>query len=157
MKKNNTIRFIYCTITSSGSELYEHLFGWANFLQKDEPPTWWKHLKQQASLYPAGGDTIFYSFSTIRDTAADCKDTTKGSIFGRKVYRHNTDLMFLFFNKRNDTIFVNAKAILNETWKFVNLNITTFLEAKLYLSGRIRWWMFSMKWWRLNLLQTAGR
>jgi len=89
-----------------------------------------KAFKITSYTLPGGGDTIFYSFPTIRDTAADCKDTTKGSVLGRKVYRQSANYMFLFFNRTNDTIFINAKALLNDTWRFVNLTTGTYLEAK---------------------------
>lgn len=94
-----------------------------------------KGYKTTSMAIPVSGDTIFYSFATIRDTATDCKDTTKGSILGRKIYRHSSDYFFYFFNKRNDTIYVNAKALLNDTWRFVKLTSGTFLEANVISVG----------------------
>ena len=94
-----------------------------------------KAYKATSYSIPATGDTIFYNFATIRDTVADCKDTTKGSILGRKIYRHSVDYMFYFFNKRNDTIYINAKAQLNDTWRFVRLTSGTYLEAKVVSVG----------------------
>ena len=89
-----------------------------------------KAYKTTSYALPGGGDTIFYSFPTVRDTAADCKDTTKGSILGRKIYRESANYLFYFFNKNNDTVYINAKAVTNDTWRFVKLTSGTFLEAK---------------------------
>lgn len=82
------------------------------------------------SFTAAAGDTIFYTFATVRDTAADCQDTTHGSILGRKIIRQSASYMFYFFNRDNDTIYINAKALLNDTWRFVKLSAGTYLEAK---------------------------
>jgi len=89
-----------------------------------------KAYKTTAITVPGGGDTIFYSFPTVRDTAADCLDTTKGSILGRKIYRRDFDKMFVHFNKRNDSIFVYTRALLDDAWKFYALTPGTMLEAK---------------------------
>jgi hypothetical protein len=88
-----------------------------------------KAYKSTSFIVPSTGDTVFYTYSTIRDTAAECKDTTKGSILGRKIYRRSSQMMYYFFNKRNDTIFVSYKELVNNTWKFVNLTMGTYLEA----------------------------
>jgi hypothetical protein len=101
-------------------------------------PTFYKKLntnslkayKTSSYTLPGGGDTIFYCYPTIRDTAAECKDTTKGSILGRKIYRQTSGFMFYFFNKNKDTIYINAKGQLNDTWRFVKLTMGTYLEAK---------------------------
>lgn len=89
-----------------------------------------KAFKYTSYVLPGGGDTIFYTFPTLRDTGATCLDTTKGSILGRKIYRQGATKMFFFFNRNNDTIYVNAKAQLNDTWRFVKLTLGTWLEAK---------------------------
>ncbi len=89
-----------------------------------------KAYKTSSYSIPGSGDTIFYSFPTIRDTAAECKDTTKGSILGRKIYRSSGNWMFYFFNKNNDTIYIYAKAQLDETWRFAKLTSGTYLEAR---------------------------
>lgn len=89
-----------------------------------------KAFKYTSYSLPGSGDTIFYTFATIRDTSSSCRDTTKGSILGRKIYRQSSSYMFYFFNKNNDTIYVNAKALLNDTWRFVKLTLGTYLEAK---------------------------
>lgn len=94
-----------------------------------------KAYKTTSYTAVGNGDTIFYSFPTIRDTAAECYDTTKGSILGRKIYRRQADNMFLCFNKKNDTIYLNTKALLNETWRFTKLTTGVFLEAKVIFLG----------------------
>ena len=94
-----------------------------------------KAYKTSSYTVPIAGDTIFYSFRTIRDTGATCRDTTKGSILGRKIYRNNFDGMFYFFNKYNDTIYINTKALLNTTWRFTKLTGSTYLEAKVVALG----------------------
>ncbi len=95
-----------------------------------------KAFKTTSMVIVGNGDTIFNSFRAIRDTGADCYDTVRGSIFGRKVYRRQIDGMFLFFNKKNDTIYVNTKALLNDTWRFVKLTSGTYLEAKVIFLGQ---------------------
>ncbi len=90
-----------------------------------------KAYKASSFTIPAANDTIFYTFPTIRDTAAECKDTTKGSIFGRKIYRQSSGFMFYFFNKKNDTVYVYCKGQLNDTWRFTKLTSGTYLEAKI--------------------------
>jgi hypothetical protein len=94
-----------------------------------------KAYKTTSMVMPGGGDTIFFSYATLRDTAAECLDTTKGSILGRKIYRRQVDGMFLFFNKKNDTIYVNTKALLNDTWRFTKLTSGIYLEAKVIFLG----------------------
>lgn len=89
-----------------------------------------KVYKTSTYTLPGGVDTIFYSFPTLRDTAAECKDTTKGSILGRKIYRQSSNYNFLFFNKNKDTIYINTKVQLDFTYRFVKLTAGTFLEAK---------------------------
>ncbi len=95
-----------------------------------------KAYKTTSYSIPAAGDTIFYSFATIRDTAADCQDTTKGSILGRKIYRHSNDFIFNFFNKKMDTIYIHCKALLNDVWRFTPLSMGTYLEAKVVSVGQ---------------------
>ncbi len=109
----------YTNICSSGPTFYKKL-----------NTTMVKAYKTTSYTVPAAGDTIFYSFATIRDTAAECKDTTKGSILGRKIYRQSASFVFNFFNKNKDTIYINCKAQLNDTWRFVKLTSGTYLEAK---------------------------
>lgn len=93
-----------------------------------------KAVKSTSFSIPVVGDTIFNTFRAIRDTAAECLDTTKGSIFGKKVYSAQ-DGIFYFFNKVNDTVYLHTKAQLNDTWKLVNISTTTFLEAKVVSVG----------------------
>ncbi|MDD4604246.1 MAG: T9SS type A sorting domain-containing protein [Bacteroidales bacterium] len=87
-----------------------------------------KAYKVTSFALPGNNDTIFYSFATIHDTGTVCLDTTRGSIFGRKIYR-TADGMFYFFNKLNDTVYVNGKSNLNDSWRFCKLNSGSFLEA----------------------------
>ncbi len=89
-----------------------------------------KAYKTTSYTVPAAGDTIFYSFAIMRDTASECLDTTRGSILGRKIYRHSASFMFNFFNKYNDTVYVYAKGQVNDTWRFTKLTMGTYLEAK---------------------------
>jgi hypothetical protein len=114
----------YTNICSSGPTFYKKMN--SNVV---------KAYKTSSYTIPLSGDTIFYTFPTIRDTAALCLDTTKGSILGRKIYRRSGDYMFFFFNKRNDTICINAKGQLNDAWQFVRLTSGTYLEAKVVSIG----------------------
>ena len=88
-----------------------------------------KAYKTTSYSLPGGGDTIFYSFPIIRDTAAECKDTTKGSILGRKIIRNSSTWMFHFFNKNKDTIYIYSKALVDDKWRFSKLTSGTYLEA----------------------------
>ena len=81
------------------------------------------------SFTVAAGDTTFATFAAIRDSGAVCLDTTKGSIFGRKIYRVGATKTFFFFNKKRDTVRVETKGQVGYTWKFVNLSAGTYLEA----------------------------
>ncbi|MEI6682740.1 MAG: T9SS type A sorting domain-containing protein [Bacteroidota bacterium] len=102
--------------------------GGPSFFQKYNS-TMVKAYKTTSFTLPGSNDTIFYSYATIRDTAASCMDTTKGSIFGKKVYRVAQTKSFFFFNKRKDTVRIEAKAVVGYTWKFVNLSSGTYLQA----------------------------
>jgi len=95
-----------------------------------------KAFKMTSYVLPGtSGDTVFYTFPTLRDTAADCKDTTKGSILGRRIYRQSSTWMFYFFNKNLDTIYIYSKAQLDETWRFAKLTSGTYLEARVTSIG----------------------
>jgi hypothetical protein len=76
---------------------------------------------------PGNGDTIFYSYRTIRDTQP-CADTSHGSILGFKVYKSSIG-WFCFFNKYWDTLQINTNASLGESWKFCNLPDSGYVEA----------------------------
>ncbi len=80
---------------------------------------------------PGSSDTIFKSFRIIIDTNyVMCGDTTKGSILGRKVYKKNSNGNFFFFNKNNDTIFINTQANVGDLWVFYNISGSTYLQAE---------------------------
>jgi hypothetical protein len=80
---------------------------------------------------PGSSDTIFKSFRIIIDTNyVMCGDTTKGSILGRKVYKKNSNGYFFFFNKNNDTIFVNTQANVGDLWMFYQIGGSTYLQAE---------------------------
>lgn len=80
---------------------------------------------------PGSSDTIFKSFRIIIDTNyIMCGDTTKGTILGRKVYKKNSNGFFYFFNKNNDTIFVNTQANVGDIWKFISLDGSAYLQAE---------------------------
>ncbi|MEI7723779.1 MAG: T9SS type A sorting domain-containing protein [Bacteroidota bacterium] len=114
----------YTNICSAGPAFYKKM-----------NTTTLKTFKTTSYTLPGGTDTIFYSFPTLRDTVADCKDTTKGSILGRKVYRQTSSWMFYFFNKNKDTIYIYAKAQLDDKWRFAKLTSGTYLEARVSSIG----------------------
>ncbi len=76
---------------------------------------------------PGNGDTIFYSYHTIRETQP-CADTSHGSVLGFKVYKTSNG-WFYFFNKSWDTLKINTNASLSDSWKFCNLPDSGFVEA----------------------------
>ena len=63
------------------------------------------------------GDTIFVSFPAIRDIPGhDYLDTAAGGILGRRIIRRQ-DGWLLFFNQYGDTIRINARAAVSDSWK----------------------------------------
>lgn len=109
----------YTNICSEGLTLY-----------KKYNNTTLKGFKAVAIQIPVSGDTVFFTFPVIRDSASvECKDTTKGSVLGRKIYRKSNGY-FYFFNKDNDTIAVNTQAALFDTWKFCPLPASCHMEAE---------------------------
>ncbi len=115
----------YTNICTQGHSFYKK----ANLTQV-------KGFKWTSRTIVGNGDTIFFSFPTIRDTAASCLDTTEGSILGRKIYRRSADNYFLFFNSKNDTVYVNTKALLNDSWRFTKITSGVFLEATVISVGQ---------------------
>jgi hypothetical protein len=92
-----------------------------------------KSFRRDAFTTPGGNDTLFFSFRAIRDTlpnpnASYCRDTTSGSVFGIRVRKTGSG-WFYFFNKKNDTVFLNATAAVNQAWKFVTLGNGAYLQA----------------------------
>ena len=84
------------------------------------------------SIVPFGNaDTLFLSFPAARDTSGYCLDTTGGSVLGSRAIRYH-DGWFNFFNYRHDTIFFNARARVNDSWKFVSLPQKAYLEARVH-------------------------
>jgi hypothetical protein len=70
-----------------------------------------------------GGDTLFFSYRTIRDNGqlwGTCYDTLHGSLLGYRIVKKQ-DGRFWFFNKNDDTITINSQAALDDSWKFCNI------------------------------------
>lgn len=94
-------------------------------------PTYAVKAFRQDSAVPIGsGDTMFYSYRTIRSIdGAECEDTIGGSVLGRKVIRWN-DGWFSFFNSQSDTIYLNSQASLGSTWKLCDLQSGNYIQAE---------------------------
>ena len=110
----------YQNICSSGITFYK---------DKD---SFLKAFRRDSILLPGNNDSIFISYTTIRDSTPNlfvCRDTTNGGVLGRKIYKEHNGWVY-FFNKKNDTIKLNTLAVLNESWKYCKLPNTCYLEAK---------------------------
>lgn len=102
-------------ICSPGVTLYQNVLGEIQTFRLDSIQT------------PGNGDTVFYSYHTIREQEP-CADTSNGSVIGYKVYKTSGG-WFFFFNRSWDTLHINATASLNEHWKFCDLPDSGFIEA----------------------------
>ena len=87
-------------------------------------------FRRDSSVANASMDTTFFSYRAIRDTSLNqCVDVTNGSVLGLKIVKTHTG-WFYFFNRRWDTIRINATASLNDSWKFCALPANGYIEAK---------------------------
>lgn len=86
-----------------------------------------KAFRLDSIQVPGNGDTISYSYLTIRNKVP-CADTTHGSVLGRKIYKTSGGIYF-FFNQDNDTLTIDAAASLNKTWKFCDLQGGAYIMA----------------------------
>ena len=80
---------------------------------------------------PFVGDTMFISYTALRDplNTGDCADISNGSVLGRKVFKKN-DGWFYFFNMNFDSVRINTKAALNQSWRL-------FDQPNYYLEGKV--------------------
>ena len=90
-----------------------------------------KAFRQDTVVAQSNGDTLFISYTTIRDSIpnGNCRDVINGDALGRKIIKKH-DGWVCFFNKKNDTIKINTLASLNETWKYCKLPDNRYIEAK---------------------------
>lgn len=87
-------------------------------------------FRRDSVAVSTNNDSVFYSYYTIRDTTMwECKDTTNGSVLGFKVIK-TPDGWLCFFNRYQKLIRINSQATLNQTWKFCDLGIGTFIQAR---------------------------
>lgn len=90
-----------------------------------------KAFQRDSIHIPVSGDTIFISYRAIRDTSLNfyaCKDTTTGSVLGRKIYKKSNGWFYLF-NNITDTVKINSQAALNESWKYCLLSGGAYIQA----------------------------
>jgi len=59
----------------------------------------------------------------------------------------------LFLQQNNDTIYINAKAQVNDVWRFTKLTTAPIWRQRRLQSPRIAWWGFLMMWWESNSRQ----
>ncbi|MCX6268713.1 MAG: hypothetical protein NTW16_15400 [Bacteroidetes bacterium] len=81
------------------------------------------------SVFITGSDTLFVSYNAIRDTTGECRDVGNGSVLGRKIIKKSNGF-FCFFNRYQDSIFINTQATLNQTWKFCSLPSNSYIQAQ---------------------------
>jgi hypothetical protein len=90
-----------------------------------------KAFRRDSTVITGMNDTTFYSYRTILNLdGTACKDTIGGSVMGRKVFKRD-DGWFYFFNRGNDTIFLNSQGVTGTTWKFCNLPNSCYLQAEI--------------------------
>jgi hypothetical protein len=85
------------------------------------------------SVKITGNDTSYISYHVFDDTSQSgygyCVISSKGMSWIGFGMKKKSDGNYLFSNYNDDTILVRSNAILNEAWKFVELDDTTYLEA----------------------------
>jgi len=81
------------------------------------------------------GDTVFYSFRTIKGhTGVPCADTTGGSLMGSKIHKLTNGWVH-FFNYKHDTVYLNTMASRNSSWRFCKINATDYFQATVTALG----------------------
>lgn len=127
MKKFVLIIVVFMIIIQTSAQDYQNICtaGKTLFARGQEI----KGYRTDSILLLGNNDTLFISFPAARDTTAPCQDTTGGSVLGRRIVRNHTGC-FWFFNFRHDTIFVDTRAGVNDTWKFFSLPQRACIEAK---------------------------
>ncbi|MEI7727551.1 MAG: T9SS type A sorting domain-containing protein [Bacteroidota bacterium] len=94
-----------------------------------------KAFRRDSVVTSGVNDTTFYSYRTILNVDGNpCKDTIGGSVLGRKIFKRH-DGWFHFFNRANDTIFLNSQGVVGTTWKFCNLPNSCYLQAEIISIG----------------------
>ena len=88
-----------------------------------------KAFRRDSVVLMGNNDTMFISYNAIRDTGGTCRDTSNGSILGRKILKKHNG-WFCFFNRYQDSISLNTQATLNQTWKFCDLPSGSYIQAQ---------------------------
>jgi len=104
-------------ICSPGVTLYQNITGEIQAFRLD------------SIQLPGNGDTIFYSYRTIRERQP-CADTSNGSVLGFKVYKTESG-WFYFFNKSWDTLRINTNTSLDNSWRFCEIPDTGYIDARI--------------------------
>ena len=95
------------------------------------PAFYLKAFRMDSAIVSGINDTTFYSYRTILDVDTSyCMDTIGGSILGRKVFKRH-DGWFFFFNRDQDTVFLNSQGTAGSVWKFSNLPNNCYLQAQI--------------------------
>ena len=77
----------------------------------------------------SNGDTIYYSYLTLRGANAVCLDSLYGSVLGNKVIGKAGGL-FCFFNASGDSLWINTTAELNDSWEFLHPQSGNIITAR---------------------------
>lgn len=86
-------------------------------------------FRLDSSFAAGNGDTTYYSYKILRGLSGQCLDSLYGSVLGNKVIG-KTDGRFCFFNRSNDSIWINTYAKLNESWEFYHSSAGVIITAK---------------------------
>lgn len=89
-------------------------------------------FRRDSVIALGGNDTLFISYPAIRGTPefSPCYDTTVGSVLGREVIKTASG-WYWFFNSAGDSIKINSRASLNQSWKFCIIPGNSYIEAKI--------------------------
>ncbi len=102
----------YCNLINSGTAYYSGLTVQPGLLSG---------VGYESATATGNGDTLFLAINTIRPMTppGTLLDTT-GGILGRNIEKLSNG-WFRFYTAAGDTILLNTGAVVNGTWKFINL------------------------------------
>jgi hypothetical protein len=109
----------YRNIINDGSAFYSCTLNSPGFLSG---------IKASSKNSPGNGDTLFIAVNSIREHSGNTLLDTIGGIIGRKIFKINNG-WFHFINESGDTLYLNADAALNDSWKFCNIAANGYLQA----------------------------
>lgn len=124
------ILLLMFTVNLAEGQDYQNICSEGTTLFKS-PASFLKAFRRDSLYLSGSNDTTFLSYRTILPIPNSyCYDTNGGSILGRKIIK-NYNGWFNFFNRANDTIYLNCQGGPGSTWKFMNLPNGCYLHAQI--------------------------